>query len=306
MNSDLKVLMNGTYVGWKDARVHISTHALHYGTAVFEGLRGYYNEDKGQIFVVRLMEHVNRMYRNMRVLRLEILLTKRQFAEAIVDVVRVNKFTEDVYIRPLIYWGPGTVGLYPFGRSNDFPIYAEPMGKYFEAIDTGLKVCVSSWTRLSDNSLPPSGKFAGAYVNSVLAKIEAVQNGYDEGILLTKDSFVSEGSGENIFLVRDGKLVTPPPSDDILEGITRDALMILCRDMGYEVIERRVSRSELYAADELFFTGTAGEVAPITSIDKIPIGDGTIGEITRALKEAYFNAARGNSEKYCHWVTPVY
>jgi branched-chain amino acid aminotransferase len=306
MNSDLKVLMNGTYVGWKDARVHISTHALHYGTAVFEGLRGYYNEDKGQIFVVRLMEHVNRMYRNMRVLRLEIPLTKQQFAEAIVDVVRVNKCTEDVYIRPLIYWGLGTVGLYPVGRSNDYAIYVEPMGKYFESIDTGLKVCVSSWTRLSDNSLPPSGKFAGAYVNSVLAKIEAVQNGYDEAILLTKDSFVSEGSGENIFLVRDGKLVTPLPSDDILEGITRDALMILCRDMGYEVTERRVSRSELYGADELFFTGTAGEVAPITSVDKILIGDGTIGEITRALKEAYFNAARGNSEKYRHWVTAVY
>ena len=306
MNSDLKVLMNGTYVGWKDARVHISTHALHYGTAVFEGLRAYYNEDKEQIFVVRLMEHVHRIYRNMRVLRLEIPLTKERFAEAIVDVVRVNKFTEDVYIRPIVYWGAGPVGLYPFGRSNDYAIYVEPMGKYFEAIDTGLKTCVSSWTRLSDNSLPPSGKFAGAYVNSILAKIEALQNGYDEAILLTKDSFVSEGSGENIFLVRRGKLITPPPSDDILEGITRDAIMILCKDMGYEVIERRISRTELYAADELFFTGTAGEVAPITSVDKIVIGDGNIGEITQALKEAYFNAARGNSEDYRHWATPVY
>jgi len=306
MNSDLKVLMNGTYVGWKDASVHISTHALHYGTAVFEGLRAYYNEDKEQIFIVRLMEHVHRIYRNMRILRLEIPLTKEQFAEAIIDVVSVNKFTEDVYIRPIIYWGAGSVGVYPFGRSNEYAIYVEPMGKYFEAIETGLKACVSSWTRISDNSLPPSGKFAGAYVNSVLAKIEAVQNGYDEAILLTKDNFVSEGSGENIFLVRRGKLITPLPSDDILEGITRDAIMILCKDMGYEVVERRISRAELYAADELFFTGTAGEVAPITSVDRIVIGDGNVGEITQVLKEAYFNAVRGNSVDYRHWVTPAY
>jgi branched-chain amino acid aminotransferase len=242
----------------------------------------------------------------MRVLRLNIPLTKQEFANAIVDVVRQNALKEDVYIRPIVYWGAGTVGLYPFGRANDYAIYVEPMGKYFDDIDAGLKVCVSSWARLSDNSLPPTGKFAGAYVNSVLAKVEAVQNGYDEAILLTKDGFVSEGSGENIFLVRNGTVMTPPTSDDILEGITRDAIITLCADRGYKVIERRISRSELYSTDELFFTGTAGEVAPITSVDGIVIGDGAVGAITHELKDAYFNAARGNEPRYSQWLTSAF
>ena len=224
-----KVLMNGAFVAWSEANVHVTTHALHYGTAVFEGIRAYYNDEKGQSYIVRLTEHVERLYRNKRVLRLTIPLTKQEFADAIVDVVRQNALKEDVYIRPIVYWGAGTVGVYPYGRTNDYAIYVEPMGLYFDDmeaglkvdIDAGLKVCVSSWARLSDNSLPPTGKFAGAYVNSVLAKVEAVQNGYDEAILLTKDGFVSEGSGENVFLVRNGTLLTPPASDDILEGITR-------------------------------------------------------------------------------------
>jgi len=298
--------MNGAYVAWSAATVHISTHALHYGTAVFEGIRAYYNDGQGQSFIVRLTEHVARLYRNMRVLRLTLSLTKQEFADAIVDVVRENALKEDVYIRPIVYWGAGTIGLYPFGRSNDYAIYVEPMGKYFDDIDAGLKACVSSWARVSDNALPPTGKFAGAYVNSVLAKVEAVQDGYDEAILLTKDGFVSEGTGENVFVVRNDTVLTPPLSDDILEGITRDAIITLCADYGYGVHERRLSRSELYAADELFFTGTAGEVAPITSVDGIIIGDGTVGTITQELKEAYFNAARGNDPRYTRWLTPVF
>jgi branched-chain amino acid aminotransferase len=301
-----KVFMNGAYVAWSNATIHITTHALHYGTAAFEGLRAYYNAEKGQSFIIRLTEHVERLYRNMRVLRLTLPLTEQEFADAIVDVVRENALKEDVYIRPIVYWGAGTVGLYPYGRPNDYAIYVEPMGKYFEGIDAGLKVCVSSWARVSDNAIPPSGKFAGAYVNSVLAKVEAVQNGYDEAILLTKDGFVSEGSGENVFLVRHGALLTPPVSDDILEGITRDAIIRLSADRGYEVRERRVARSELYAADELFFTGTAGEVAPITSVDGIAIGDGTVGALTHELKEAYFNAARGKDPLYTQWLTSVF
>jgi branched-chain amino acid aminotransferase len=301
-----KVLMNGAYVAWDHATVHISTHALHYGTAVFEGIRAYYNDGKGQSFIVRLTEHVERLYRNIRVLRLTLPLAKQEFADAVIDVVRENALKEDVYIRPIVYWGAGTVGLYPYGRANDYAIYVEPMGKYFDDIDAGLKVCVSSWARLSDNALPPRGKFAGAYVNSVLAKVEAVQDGYDEAILLTKDGFVSEGSGENVFLVRNGTVLTPPVSDDILEGITRDAIITLCADRSYDVRERRIGRSELYTADELFFTGTAGEVAPITSVDGIIIGDGGAGTITQELKEAYFNAARGNDPRYMRWLTPVF
>ena len=300
------VLMNGAFVGWDDATVHVSTHALHYGTAVFEGIRAYYNAKKEQTFIVRLMMHVDRLYRNMRVLRLALPLSTDAFAEAIVEVVRRNALKEDIYIRPIVYWGAGAVGLHPFGRANEYAIYVEPMGKYFEDIDVGLKVCVSSWARVSDNALPPTGKFAGAYVNSVLAKVEALQNGYDEAILLTKDGFVSEGSGENVFLVRDGAVLTPLPSDDILLGITRDAIIRLCHDRGFDIAERRIGRSELYAADELFLTGTAGEVAPITSVDGITIGDGSIGPITKVLKETYFNAARGNDERYRDWVTPVF
>lgn len=308
-----KVMMNGNYVAWNDATVHITTHALHYGTAVFEGIRAYYNDDRGQSFIVRLMEHVERLYRNIRVLRLTVPLTKQEFADAIVDVVRENALKEDVYIRPIIYWGAGSVGLYPYGRTNDYAIYVEPMGNYFTDCDgsstdngAGLKVCVSSWARVSDNALPPTGKFAGAYVNSVLAKVEAVQDGYDEAILLTKDGFVSEGSGENVFLVRKGTVLTPLVSDDILEGITRDAIITICADRGFKVYERRISRSELYAADELFLTGTAGEVAPVTSVDGITIADGTVGTITKELKEAYFNAARGNDPRYSQWLTPVF
>jgi branched-chain amino acid aminotransferase len=300
-----KVFMNGTYVAWNAATVHISTHALHYGTAVFEGIRAYYSDGKGQSFVVRLVEHVARLYRNLRVLRLTVPLSKQEFADTIVDVVRENAFKEDAYIRPIVYWGAGTVGLYPYGRANEYAIYVEPMGNYFDGNDT-LKVCVSSWARLSDNALPPTGKFAGAYVNSVLAKVEAVQNGYDEAILLTKDGYVAEGTGENVFLVRDGSVFTPPVSDDILEGITRDAIITLCSDLGHKVLERRIARSELYAADELFFTGTASEVAPITSVDGIVIADGVIGAITQELKDAYFKAARGDDPRYAKWLTPVF
>jgi len=301
-----KVFMNGAYVAWSNATIHITTHALHYGTAAFEGLRAYYNVEKGQSFIIRLTEHVERLYRNMRVLRLTLPLTEQEFADAIVDVVRENALKEDVYIRPIVYWGAGTAGIYPYGRTNDYAIYVEPMGKYFEGIDAGLKACVSSWARVSDDAIPPSRKFAGAYVNSVLAKVEAVQNGYDEAILLTKDGFVSEGSGENIFLVRHDVLLTPPVSDDILEGITRDAIIRISADRGYEVLERRISRSELYTADELFFTGTAGEVAPITSVDGIIVGDGTVGAVTHELKEAYSNAARGKDPQYIQWLTPVF
>src|SRR5665647_2365604 len=284
-----KVMMNGNYVAWNDATVHITTHALHYGTAVFEGIRAYYNDDRGQSFIVRLMEHVERLYRNIRVLRLTVPLTKQEFADAVVDVVRENALKEDVYIRPIIYWGAGSVGLYPYGRTNDYAIYIEPMGNYFTDCDGSS-----------------TDKFAGAYVNSVLAKVEAVQDGYDEAILLTKDGFVSEGSGANVFLVRKGTVLTPLVSDDILEGITRDAIITICADRGFKVHERRISRSELYAADELFLTGTAGEVAPITSVDGITIADGTVGTITKELKEAYFNAARGNDPRYSQWLTPVF
>ncbi|MGZ4862983.1 MAG: branched-chain amino acid transaminase [Halobacteriota archaeon] len=299
------VLMNGTYMPWDDATVHISTHALHYGTAVFEGIRAYYNAEKEQAFIVKLHDHVARLYRNMRLLRLALPFDQEMFAAKIVDVVRRNAFTEDVYVRPIVYWGAGGVGVYPFGRTNDYAVYVEPMGNYFGDVDV-LKVCVSSWARLSDNALPPTGKFAGAYVNSVLAKIEAIHNGYDEAIFLTKDGFVSEGSGENIFLVRRGTVLTPPPSDDILEGITRNAILTLCQDHGFPVSERRIARSELYTSDELFFTGTAGEVAPITSVDGVVVGDGTVGPVTQHLKETYARAARGDYERYSEWVTPVF
>ncbi len=299
------VLMNGTYVPWNDATVHISTHALHYGTAVFEGIRAYYNAEKHQAFIVKLHDHVARLYRNMRLLRLALPFDQETFAAKIVDVVRQNAFTEDVYIRPIVYWGAGGVGVYPHGRTNDYAVYVEPMGNYFGDVDV-LKTCVSSWARLSDNALPPTGKYAGAYVNSVLAKIEAIHNGYDEAIFLTKDGFVSEGSGENIFLVRRGSVLTPPPSDDILEGITRNAILTLCHDHGFPVVERRIARSELYTSDELFFTGTAGEVAPITSVDGVVVGDGTVGPITQHLKETYARAARGDYERYSEWVTPVF
>jgi branched-chain amino acid aminotransferase len=303
--SNIKVLMNGIFVDWDDAKVHVTTHALLYGTGVFDGIRGYYNEERKQMFIVRLEDHVKRLLQNMRLLRLSLSLTTNELREEIIELIRLNDFREDVYIRPAVYFGTGSVGLDPSGHDTDYFVFAMPFGKYLDT-EKGISTCVSSWRRITDCMLPPRGKIIGAYVNSVLAKQEAVAGGYDEAILLTKDDFLCEGSGENIFLIRNGQLITPPVYSDILEGITRASIIELARDLKYEVIERQIARTELYIADEVFLCGTGAEVTPVTSISGRPINDGKIGQITKELKDKYFEIVRGKESRYSGWLTAVY
>lgn len=303
--SNIKVLMNGRFVDWGDANVHVTTHALLYGTGVFDGIRGYYNEERKQMYILRLDDHVKRLLKNMRLLRLNLSRTADELTKEIIKLIHLNDFREDVYIRPAIYFGPGSVGLNPSGHDIDYFVFAMPFGKYLDT-ENGISTCVSSWRRITDCMLPPRGKIMGAYVNSVLAKQEAVASGYDEAILLTKDDFVCEGSGENIFLVRNGQLITPPVYADILEGITRASLIELAGDLKYEVIERQIGRTELYIADEVFLCGTGAEVTPVISINGRLINDGKIGPITKELKDKYFGIVRGNESRYSGWLTAVY
>ncbi|MFC1787213.1 branched-chain amino acid transaminase [Halobacteriota archaeon] len=303
--SNTRVLMNGRFVDWDDANVHVTTHALLYGTGVFEGIRGYYNEKSKQMYIVRLDDHVKRLLENMRLLRLSLSITADELGENIMELIRMNDFREDVYIRPAIYFGAGSVGLNPSGHDTDYFVFAMPFGKYLDT-EKGISACVSSWRRITDCMLPPRGKIIGAYVNSVLAKQEAVAGGYDEAILLTKDDFVCEGSGENIFLVRNGKLITPPVYSDILEGITRASIIEMAGDLNYEVIERQITRTELCIADEVFLCGTGAEVTPVTSINGRLINDGKIGPITKDLKDKYFEIVRGKENRYSGWLMPIY
>ncbi len=303
--SNTKVLMNGRFVDWDDANVHVTTHALLYGTGVFEGIRGYYSKKSKQMYIVRLDDHVKRLLKNMRLLRLNLSLTADELREKIIELIRLNDFREDVYIRPAIYFGPGSVGLDPSGHDVDYFVFAVPFGKYLDT-EKGISTCVSSWRRITDCMLPPRGKIIGAYVNSVLAKQEAVAGGYDEAILLTKDDFICEGSGENIFLIRNGRLITPPVYSDILEGITRASIIELAGDLKYDIIERQIARTELYIADEVFLCGTGAEVTPVTSVSGWPICDGKIGPITKELKGKYFEIVRGKESRYSRWLTTVY
>ncbi|MBX8632218.1 MAG: branched-chain amino acid transaminase [Thermoplasmata archaeon] len=299
------VLLNGKYVSWKDARIHVSTHGLLYGSGVFEGIRGYQDRSKAQVNIFRLREHVERIYRNASILRLKPPVTADEFSDGIVEVVRRNGFQTDVYIRPMIYFGEGGIGIKPKGHSTDYFIFATEFGNYFGE-PRPLNVCVSSWVRGTNNSMPPSAKISGSYVNSMLASVDAMEAGFDEALMLTHNGYVSEGSGENVFIVKGGKLITPPVSADILEGITRDSVMRLAADSGIQVIERDISRTELYTCDEMFLCGTAAQITPVGSVDRRTISNGAAGEITSRLMRAFESAARGAEKRYADWLTPVY
>ncbi len=296
----------GQFVPIHEAKVSIMTHALNYGTGVFEGIRAYWNEREGQLFVVRLLDHYRRMLQSIKLLRMELGLTAEQMSNLTVELLRREGYHEDVYIRPLAYKANEIIGVRLHNLRDAFAIFAVPFGKYIEQQE-GAKVCFSSWRRNDDNAIPPRGKVTGAYVNSALIKSEAMLNGYDEAIVLNADGHVSEGSAENLFIVRGGKLITPPVSANILEGITRQAIMDLARtELGIETVERQIDRSEVYIADEAFFCGTGVEVTPIGSVDRIPLGSGGVGPITRQIRDLYFRVVRGEEPKYRDWLTPVY
>jgi len=286
-----------------DVRLSPATHALNYGTGVFEGIRAYWSEERGTLQVLKLREHYERFEKSCRVLNIELDKSIDELCETTLEILRRNGPREDTYIRPLAYKAVESVGVNLKGDSQ-LSIFTVPMGNYVEL--TGLKTCVSSWRRVADNAIPARAKCTGSYVNTALAVDAAHKAGYDDAIFLTQAGFVSEASAANIFLVRKGHLVTPGVTSDILEGITRDAVMELAeRELDMPVTERDVSRTELYAADEIFLTGTGFQIAPVVAVDDRAIGTGTIGPVAERLQELYFKAARGGWDAYADWTVAV-
>jgi branched-chain amino acid aminotransferase len=293
------------YMPLDEAKISIMTHCLHYGTAIFEGIRGNWNSKHKQIYLFRLREHYERLHKGCRLLKINLPNTIDELCQITVELVAKCGFEEDLYIRPLAYKSSESLGVRIHNLEDSFLVFAIPWGPYLD-VDKA-KCAVSSWRRPDDNVIPPQIKITGLYINNALAKTEAVLNGMDEAIMLTPDGYVSEGSGENIFLVINGKLVTPASYNNILLGITRDTVIKLARDeVGIETIERPIDRNELYTADECFLTGTAAHITPTGEIDHRRIGDGEVGRVTSRLQEIYSQVIRGNHPKYLDWCTPVY
>jgi branched-chain amino acid aminotransferase len=292
------------FVPLSEAKIGIMTHALHYGCAIFEGIRGNWNEKQKQMYLFRLKEHYERLHNGCQVLKIDLPYSVEKLCQITVELVEKCGFQEDIYIRPLAYKSSEALGVRLHGLDSDFLVFAMPWGPYLPDKARGA---VSSWRRPDDNVIPPQAKITGIYVNNAFAKTEAVENGFDEAIMLSSDGHVSEGSGENIFLVIDGKLVTPATYSSILRGITRDTVIELARkELGIETVERQIDRSELYIAEEGFFTGTAANVTPLTEVDRRQIGNGEIGKITKKLQKLYSDVIRGRNPKYLEWCTPVY
>jgi len=297
---------NKQFVPLSEAKVGIMTHALHYGTACFEGIRGNWNSEEGQMYLFRVKDHYERLHKSCHILKINLPHNVNELHRLTVELVERNGYQEDIYIRPMVYKSSQAIGVRLHNLEDDFFIFVIPFGPYLD-LEKGARCCVSTWRRIDDNMIPPRAKVTGLYVNSALAKTEAWERGFDEAILLTQEGHVSEGSGENIFLVLDGKLVTPSSSDNILMGITRDSIIKLARnELRIDTIERQVDRSELYLAEECFLTGTAAHVTPVIEIDHRQIGSGKIGKITRKLQQLYFNVIQGRNPKYLDWCTPAY
>jgi len=296
----------GKFVPIEKAKISIMTHAFNYGTGCFEGMRAYWNAEEQQLYIFRMPEHYARLHNSCRILLIDLPYTVEQLGDLTIELLRREGFKGDMYIRPLAYKSQEGIGVRLKGVSDAFALFALPFGKYIEK-EEGARVCVSSWRRIYDSSVPARAKCTGAYINSALCKSEAEMNGFDEALVLSRGGNVSEGSAENFFMVRNGVLVTPPVTADILEGITRETIMQLARtELHVPVMERSIDRTELYVCDEAFFCGTGVQIAAIASIDNRPVGNGHIGPITKKLRDMYFDIVRGKVEKYKHWCTPVY
>jgi branched-chain amino acid aminotransferase len=303
--ADYWVYHEGALCRYGDAHLGLLTHALHYGTGCFEGIRAYWSARQGRLNVFRLREHFERMHKNSRMLHMKLPHHVDELCDITVELLRRNAFTTDVYVRPLVYKATEEVGIRFHNLRDGFMIVGVPFGAYVDTT-AGIRCQVSSWRRIDDNVAPARSKASGIYVNSALAKTEAFLNGFDEAILLNQDGHVSEGSAENIFIVRHGCLITPPPSENIVEGITRSTLMTFARDeLGIEVIERKINRTELYVSDEVLLCGTGAEVSAVIEIDRRAIGGGTPGTVTRRLQELYFAVCKGENDRYSSWLTPV-
>lgn len=304
--TELWAYFRGDFVPLRDANVNVMTHALNYGTAVFEGIRAYWNADDEQLYALELLAHYRRIKASARLLMMEIPQSAEQLAEITVELLRRDELREDAYVRPIVYKSSETIGVRLHNLDADITIFSIPFGQYIDT-DGGIRAMVSSWRRTDDNAIPARGKITGAYVNGALAKSEAQLNGFDEAIVLTSDGHVSEGSAENLFIVRNGVLITPPVTDNVLEGITRRRMLELARnDLGIETAERSIDRTELYVADEVFLCGTGAQISPVIEIDRRTIGSGRPGPTTKDLSRRYFDAVRGKVPAYRDWLTPVY
>ncbi|HZE78691.1 MAG TPA: branched-chain amino acid transaminase [Nitrososphaeraceae archaeon] len=297
------IWMDGKILNWNDATVHVTSHALHYGTAVFEGIRAY--AANNNLFVFRLREHMERLHRSAAIYSLNVKYSPKELCDSTLELLNKTGIKESCYIRPLTIVGQHGIDL---NVSKDSPthtiIIVFPFDKYFKG--EGIRACISSWRRIHDSSMPPMSKAAGNYLNSILATQESKRNGYDESIMLDMEGNVSEASGENIFAIRNNKIYTPLTSCSSLEGITRDTALTIAKDLGYEIVERPISRAELYIADEIFLTGTAAEITAVTSIDGMPVGKANEGPVTKSIRQLYSRIVLAGAEQYSRWLTAVW
>ncbi len=300
------VFNDGEFARYHDIKLGLMTHALHYGTGCFEGIRAYWNPKQEQLHLLHAATHYERLRRSANVMRMTVPYSTEELVTFTVELLRRNQFKVDTYVRPLLYTSSEEIGVRLHNLNHSFFIYAIPFGNYVE-IESGIRCMVSTWRRVPDQSLPARAKITGAYAQSALAKSEAVEAGYDEAIVLTVDGHVSEGSAENLFMVRDGVFVTPPVTDDILEGVTRMLLIrVIKEELGLAVVERSIDRTELYTCEELLLCGTGAQISPVIEVDRRPVGDGKVGEFTQELQSIYFSAVRGESKKYQDWTIPIY
>jgi branched-chain amino acid aminotransferase len=304
--SSITVYAGGGFQRYEDAKVGLLTHGLQYGTGCFEGIRGYWSPEERELLLVLVRDHYERLATSAKILTMELPKSVDELVEITVELCLRNRFEDHVYIRPFAYKAAEDVGVRLHNVPDAFAIVPIPFAQYIDG-DRALDVCVSSWRRADDTMAPPRAKISGLYVNSALAKSEAVLNGYDEAILLSHDGHVAEGSAENIFLVRRGVLYTPDPSQNVLEGVTRRAIMEIARDeLGVQTVERSIDRGELYSADEIFFTGTAVGICPVASVDRRQVGDGAVGTITQRLRASYEHIVNGRDRRYEAWLTRTY
>jgi branched-chain amino acid aminotransferase len=308
METELPLLcyFEGKIVPLSEAKVGILTHAMSYGTGCFEGIRAYYNDEHGQLYMFRALEHFFRLRDSTRIMMIELEQTPEELVKLTGDLLRGSGLYTDAYIRPMAYKADEAIGVRLHNLRDELYVAVLPFGNYID-IDRALNVGVSSWKRIDDNMIPARSKITGAYANSAFAKSEAMMNGFDEAIMLDAAGHVSEGSAENLFMLREGVAYTPPVSENILEGITRLTIMTLLKDeLGIPVVERTIDRTELYICDELILCGTGAQIAPVGSVDHRPVGKGVTGEVGRALQTLYFDVVKGNVAKYRHWCTPVH
>lgn len=295
----------GKIVPFEEAKISIATHALNYGTAVFGGLRAYWNEEQEKLFIFRPYDHYRRLLHSARMMCMEVPYDEAALTQITIDLIRADNWKQDIYIRPLVYKADIGIGVRLHNLRDELSIFCLPFGRYVTN-DTNAHVTFSSWRRIDDNVIPARGKVSGAYANSALIKTDAQRAGFDEALVLDHNGHISEATAMNIFMVRDGVLITPPVTDNILEGITRRSIIELARqELGLTVIERSIDRTEVYICDEFFMTGTAAQVVAVTRVDHRPIGNGAMGPITSRLREMFEEIVRGRNPKYAHWLVPV-